>query len=161
MDYNKLLDGKVALVTSGAMGIGKEIALTFARQGAKVAIADINRVELDRAIGLLKEIDPECEAFYCDMGVKEDIASLVKDVRERFGAIDILVNSVGINERTPVHEITEEVLDRIIDVNLKSGYRLMKEFIPDMIKNGGGRVVNISSMPLTIKLIGSVYAGFR
>ena len=146
MDYNRLLKDKVTLVTSGAMGIGKEIALTFARQGAKVIIADINREELSKTISLLREITPECEAFYCDMGVKSDICELIKNIREQFGYIDILVNSVGINERTPVHEIDEDVFDRIIDVNLKSGYRLMKEFIPDMIKNGGGSVINISSI---------------
>jgi len=146
MDYNRLLEDKVALVTSGAMGIGKEIALNFVRQGAKVIIADINREELNKTILLLKDIESECEAFYCDMANKEDINSLEKNVRERFGYIDILVNSVGINERTPVHEINDEVLDRIIDVNFRSGYRLMKAFIPDMIKNGGGRIINISSI---------------
>lgn len=146
MNYNKLLENKVALVTSGAMGIGKEIALTFARQGARVVIADINKVELEKSLMLLKEIEPNCEAFYCDMGNKDDVINLEKNIRERFNGIDILVNSVGINERTSVHEIEEEVFDRIIDVNLKSGYRLMKAFIPDMIKNGGGRIVNISSI---------------
>ena len=146
MDYNKLLKNKVALITSGAMGIGKEIALTFAQQGAKVVIADINRDELKKTLELLRNIEPLCEAFYCDMGVKDDVSKLEKNIRECFGSIDILVNSVGINERTPVHEITEEVLDRIIDVNLKSGYRLMKAFIPDMINNGGGRIINISSI---------------
>lgn len=146
MDYNRLLKDKVALVTSGAMGIGKEIALTFARQGAFVVIADINRDELNRTIELLKEIEPRCEAFYCDMGIREDVISLEHSIRDSFGRIDILVNSVGINERTPVHEIDEAVLDRIIDVNFKSGYRLMKAFIPDMIENGGGRIINISSI---------------
>jgi len=146
MDYNKLLENKVALITSGARGIGKEIALTFAKQGAKVIIADINKSELEKTFELLKEISPDVEAIYCDMGIREDIINLEKCIRDRFGYIDILVNSVGINERTPVHEISEEVFDRIIDVNLKSGYRLMKAFIPDMIKKGGGVIINISSI---------------
>jgi len=146
MDYNRLLENKVTLVTSGAMGIGREIALTFAKQGAKVIIADINKDELNKSIDLLREIEPECEAFYCDMGNKEDIDELIENIREKFGYIDVLVNSVGINKRTPVHEITEETFDWIIDVNLKSGYRLMKSFIPDMIKKGGGNVINISSI---------------
>jgi len=146
MDYNKLLENKVALITSGAMGIGKEIALTFARQGAKIIIADINKIELEKTLKLLEDITKECKAFYCDMGNKDDIILLERNIRESFGTIDILINSVGINERTPIHEITDEILDRIIDVNLKSGYRLMKAFIPDMINNGGGRIINISSI---------------
>lgn len=146
MDYNRLLEGRVALITSGAMGIGKEIALVFARHGAKVIIADINKEELSKTLLLIRDITDDSDAFYCDMGNKGDIDALVESIRKRFGYVDVLVNSVGINERTPVHDIEEDVFDRIIDVNLKSGYRLMKAFIPDMIENGGGRVVNISSI---------------
>ena len=145
MDYNKMLFGKTALITSGALGIGKEIAISFAKQGANVIIADINEKELNNTLEILKEIT-NAQAIVCDMGNKENLNNLIKEIRKQFGSIDILVNSVGINERTPVHEIDEDVFDKILNVNLKSGYRLMKEFVPDMIEKNSGSIINISSI---------------
>lgn len=146
MDYNKLLQGKTALITSGAMGIGKAIALNFARQGAKVIIADINEVKLNKTLDKIKKNYPLIKSYVCDMGVREQVSDLAENIKSEFGHIDILVNSVGINFRKPIHEVEEDILDRIMNVNFKSGYRLMKMFIPGMVKNGGGTIVNISSI---------------
>ncbi len=145
MEYNKLLNGRTALITSGALGVGKGIALKFAEHGANVIIADINKEELDKTVEMLNKIT-KAKAYVCDMGDKEAIINLEKSIREDFGTIDILVNSVGINERSPIHDIQEDTLDRILNVNFKSGYRLMKAFLPDMTSNGTGSVINISSI---------------
>lgn len=146
MNYNRLLEGKTALITSGAMGIGKAIAKNFVKQGAKVIIADINEEKLGEVLDFLVKYNELCSSYVCDMGDKEAVYNLVQTIKKEHGDIDILVNSVGINNRTLLHEMEEDTLDRIMDVNFKSGYRFMKAFIPRMIENGGGTIVNISSI---------------
>lgn len=146
MDYNRLLEGKVALITSGAMGVGKAIAENFVKQGARVIIADIEEEKLKQVLDHLKKYSNDCAAYTCDMGDGDAVYCLANDIKHKYGTIDILVNSVGINDRKRLHEIEEETLDRIMNVNFKSGYRLMKELIPCMLKSGGGVIVNISSI---------------
>ena len=146
MNYNRLLEGKTVLITSGAMGVGKAIAKNFVKQGAKVIIADIDEEKLPRVLAGLKKYCEDCMAYVCDMGDKEAVYNLAQTIKKEHGDIDILVNSVGINKRMPAHEIEENTLDRIMNVNFRSGYRLMREFIPGMIENGGGTIVNISSI---------------
>lgn len=146
MNYNRLLEGKTALITSGAMGIGKAIAKNFVKQGANVIIADINEEKLEKVLSRLKKYNEKCSSYVCDMGDKDAIYNLAQCIKKEHGGIDILVNSVGINKRMPMHDIEEDTLDSIMNVNFRSGYRFMKEFIPDMIKRGGGNIVNISSI---------------
>jgi NAD(P)-dependent dehydrogenase (short-subunit alcohol dehydrogenase family) len=146
MNYSKLLDGKRAVITSGARGIGKAIAKLFAEQGAAVAVGGVNRPALDATIKEIKEISPESFSFYCDLGVKEDVKAFCKEVLDRFGRVDILVNTVGINHHVTTHEVNEEELIHLFEVNYLSGFRCAKSFIPGMIKAGKGSIINISSI---------------
>ena len=142
-------DGKVVIVTGGAYGIGRATALEFAKEGAAVAIADIN-----------EEVGREVEADLKGLGaggllVKADLADLdecrrvVADTVDAFGAVDILFNNVGIQSPTSylnVEDTPEELWDRIVDVNLKSYYMMSKFAIPEMRKRGGGAIINTASV---------------
>jgi NAD(P)-dependent dehydrogenase (short-subunit alcohol dehydrogenase family) len=146
MNYSKLLDGKRAVITSGARGIGKAIAMLFVQHGAAVAVGGINRPALDATIKEINEISPESFGFYCDLGVMKDVEAFCKEILYRFGSIDILVNTVGINHHVTTHEVDEEELMHLFEVNYLSGFRFAKSFIPGMIKAGKGSIINISSI---------------
>lgn len=146
MDYNKLLCNKTAIITGAAMGIGRQIAITFAKQGAKVIAVDINEEKLRETMKFISDFSDDSKSYICNVGVYEEIIELINKIKNDNKFIDILVNCVGINERTLAHEIEEDVLDNILNVNFKSGYRLMKAFIPGMIEHGSGTIVNISSI---------------
>jgi NAD(P)-dependent dehydrogenase (short-subunit alcohol dehydrogenase family) len=146
MGWNKLLAGKIALITSGALGIGKEIAMCFAKQGALVIIADINEDALEKTYSELKKISCDSRSFKCDMGNKQEVDSMCKAVINQFGSVDILVNSVGVKKQNPVHLIDEKDFQDMIDINLKSMVRCMKAFVPKMIEKRAGSIVNISSI---------------
>lgn len=141
------LAGKVAIVTGGAMGIGRAICRKLATEGAAVVIADIN---LDRAQATGEELAKE---GFPVLVVNTDVADLdshkklVKQTVERFGRIDILVNNAGIQEKNAdVLEVTPDIWDRTMNVNLKGVFFLSQTVIPIMLKSGGGSVINTASI---------------
>lgn len=146
MNYSKLLDGKYAVITSGARGIGKAIAKLFVEQGAVVAVGGINRTALDATMKDINLLSPESFGFYCDLGVKDDVNKLCREVITRFKKIDILVNTVGINHHVTTHEVDEEELMHLFEVNYLSGFRCSKCFIPGMLEAKKGSIINISSI---------------
>lgn len=146
MNYNKLLEGKYAVITSGARGIGKAIARLFAEQGASVAVGGINRPALDVTMEEIKEISPKSFGFYCDLGNREDVEAFCREVLQRFGRVDILINTVGINHHVAAHEVDENELLHLFEVNYLSGFRCSKSFIPGMLEAGKGSIINISSI---------------
>jgi NAD(P)-dependent dehydrogenase (short-subunit alcohol dehydrogenase family) len=137
--------GKVALITGGASGIGRATALLFAREGAAVAIADVNSAagesvarEITRAGGRA--------IFECtDVTRTEDCRRLVERTMREFGRIDILFNNAGIIRRATVLELSEQDWDRVMAVNVKSIYLLSREVIPHMEKQGAGSIINTAS----------------
>ncbi len=142
------LKGKVALVTGGAMGIGSGIALRLAQAGASVVIADI--VPLEEAAPILNTISSEGgKAVYirADMTDTAGLPEVVEKTIDAFGDIDILVNNAGIFRFMPVTELTEELWDKTIGLNLKAVAFLSKAVANEMIsRNHGGRIINISSV---------------
>lgn len=140
-------EGRVAVVTGGATGIGRETAVRFAREGARVAIADVDD---DRGEAVANEVrDAGAEALFrkTDVGREREVEALFDDVVETLGRVDVVVNNAGI-EGTPsgVTEVTEEELDRVLGVNLKGPFFGMKHGIPRIVESGGGAVVNVSSV---------------
>ena len=139
------VSGKVAIVTGGASGIGKEACLLLAREGAKVAIADVDASGASLAAGISRS----GEAMFVKLDVSEE-ASVEKafaGVRDRFGSVDILVNNAGITGvRKPTHEITAEEWDRVMAVNVKGVFYCTKHAIPYMLAAGGGSIINIASV---------------
>ena len=139
------LVGKVALVTGGGSGIGRATALLFAREGAAVAIVDLDEA---RAQAVAQEIGAkggQALAVRCDVSQATDCQRAVQETVAAFGRLDILFNNAGIIRRASVLEITEEEWDRAMAVNVKSVFLLSRYAIPIMAQGGGGAIVNTGS----------------
>ena len=140
------LKNRVALVTGGARGIGKEIAMTLARAGADVAVNYF--VEPERAEQTVSELSAEgvrAAAIYGDVGLPEDVRGLIGAVVDRFGRLDILVNNAGTQTWTPFLEVTGEEWDRVIRTNLTGCFLCTQAAARHMKDRGGGAIVNIGS----------------
>jgi len=140
------LKDHVAMVTGGARGIGKAIALTFLREGAKVAIIDSDKERLEI---LKKEINKENEeaiVIPCDITKSSEVNGRVDEVRKRFGRIDILVNNAGIIRRGTIETVTEEDWDQVIKVNLKGTFNCCKAVAGIMKQQRYGKIINVSSI---------------
>ncbi len=137
---------RVAVVTGGGSGLGREMALRFARDGAAVVVADQNG---DTAKAVCAEIEKEkgCAiAMKVDVRVQAEVEAMVAAAVENFGGLHILVNSAGVGEQTAFLKQTIEGFERIIAVNLTGSYRCVHVAAPEMIKSGWGRIINISSV---------------
>ena len=140
------LEGKVALITGAAHGMGAEEARLFAREGAKVVIADIREDDARKVEAEISEAGGESMVIMLDVSQEDQWQTSVAAIVARFGRLDILVNNAGISgsgERDPG---STEAWDRRMDINAKSVFLGMKHAIPEMEKNGGGAIVNISSI---------------
>ncbi len=143
----KLLEGKVALITGGSRGIGKEIARRFAAEGADLAITNItNCDEFDDAISEIAALGTKVKGYCSDASLLADAESVVEAVNKEFGRIDILVNNAGITRDTLLMRMTEEQWDQVIAINLKSVFNLTKAAIRLMMKQKSGSIINMSSV---------------
>jgi 3-oxoacyl-[acyl-carrier protein] reductase len=137
------LKGKRALVTGAASGFGKGIVETFVREGAKVAVVDINEKAAKEVAATLGK---DAIALRCDVSKGADVDACVKATVDAFGGLDILVNNAGMSHvRGPMIEVTEDVFDRMFAVNVKSIYLFAKAVVPQFRKHGGGVIINIGS----------------
>lgn len=137
------LEGKTALVTGAASGFGEAIARTFAREGAKVAVVDIDGAGAGRVAG---EIGESALAVECDVASGPAVAAAVERTRSAFGALDIVVNNAGWSHRNqPMLEVDEAAFDKVFAVNVKSIYHMARAAIPVMRAQGHGVIVNIGS----------------
>jgi 3-oxoacyl-[acyl-carrier protein] reductase len=146
----KLAD-KVAIVTGGAGGIGRAIALRFAKEGAKVAVNDIHLERAEQVAEEIKQLGAEAIAVKADVRNAAEIEEMVELTLERFGKIDILVNNAGgatrvINKSGVFHTSETETLDWVIDVNLKGVLYCSRAVINHMMERGTGRIINMSSI---------------
>jgi 3-oxoacyl-[acyl-carrier protein] reductase len=137
------LANKIALITGAGSGFGEGIARTFAREGAKVVIADINE---KAARDVAAAIGRDAIAVRTDVSRRADVDAAVQTALSAFGRLDILVNNAGINfSRAPLTEVTEEQFDRIFAVNVKSIYLFAQAVVPHFRRQGGGVIINIGS----------------
>ena len=142
-----LLEGKTALVTGAARGIGREIALRFAQEGANVAFTDLQLSENTES--LEKEIEAlgtKAKGYASDASNFEQTEKVVEDILKDFGTIDVLVNNAGITMDTLLMRMTEQQWDTVINVNLKSVFNFTKCVQRTMLKNRAGSIVNLSSV---------------
>ena len=138
------LDGKVALITGGARGIGAEIAKRFVADGAKIVISDIRKDLLDGvAHGLKSGMVATCAG---DVTKWDDVQKMVAETVKFGGKIDVLVNNAGIDPGGSIVDIDIDLWKKILDVNLNGPFLCMRAAIPSMIKQGGGSIVNIASL---------------
>ncbi|PDT08459.1 L-iditol 2-dehydrogenase [Rhizobium sp. M1] len=137
------LKDKVALITGGARGIGLGFAEAFAKEGAKVVIADIN---IERATETAEALGPSVSAMKLDVTDLAAIDAVVDEIDRTFGGIDILVNNAAIFDMAPVNEITEASYDKVFSINLKGPLFVMKAVSNVMIERGrGGKIINMAS----------------
>ena len=143
----KRLEGKVAIVTGGALGIGKATALLFAREGARVAVTDVLDDDGLAVVAAIRNGGGVAEYWHLDVSRESDVEQVVNDVAKRWGRLDVLVNNAGISGASrPTHEITEAEWDRVMAVNVKGVFFGTKHAIPHLRKAGGGSIVNLSSI---------------
>jgi 3-oxoacyl-[acyl-carrier protein] reductase len=143
----KLLEGKVAIVTGAARGIGKAIALKLASEGADIAFTDLN-ID-DNALATQKEIEAfgvKAKGYASNAANFEDTHAVVAEIAKEFGRIDILVNNAGITKDGALKRMSEAQWDAVIAVNLKSVFNFTKAVQPVMWKQGAGSIVNMSSV---------------
>ncbi|MGE5646698.1 MAG: SDR family NAD(P)-dependent oxidoreductase [Acidobacteriota bacterium] len=140
------LEGRVALVTGASKGLGKAIALALAGEGARVALVSRNRAELEEAAGEVRAAGaPEAAVFAADVTDEAQVERLARDVFDKFGAVQILVNNAGVNVRKNLTEFTLDEWRRVMDTNLTGVFLMCRAFVPRMKGTGYGRVVNLGS----------------
>jgi len=141
------VEGKVAIVTGGALGIGRATCLLLAKEGAKVAVTDILDREAQKVVDEIKDAGGVAESWHLDVTKEEEVKKVFADVAREFGKIDVLVNNAGIaGVNKPTHEIAEEQWDKVINVNVKGVFFCTKHAIPYMQNTGGGSIINLSSI---------------
>ena len=158
------LEGKTAVVVGAGSigpgwGNGKATAVAFAREGARVFCADINRAAAEETASIITKEGGQAAAFAADVSKAADVAAMVDACASAFGRIDVLDNNVGIAEMGGVVELSEAAWDHVFAVNLKSAFLTMKHVIPLMEKQGGGSIINISSIA-SIRYTGVPYATY-
>ncbi|EFK05319.1 oxidoreductase, short chain dehydrogenase/reductase family protein [delta proteobacterium NaphS2] len=143
----KNFEDKVALVTGGASGIGRTTALAFAREGARVVIADILVEDGEETVRMIKEADGDAIFIKTDVTKAAVVEALINKAVETYGRLDYAFNNAGIEGMmAPTADCTEENWDRVIGINLKGVWLCMKNEISQMIKQGGGAIVNMASV---------------
>ncbi|MGM0449391.1 MAG: SDR family NAD(P)-dependent oxidoreductase [Pseudomonadota bacterium] len=143
----KRVEGKVALVTGAALGIGRACALRLAEAGARVAVTDINDREGGAVVARIREEGGEAEYWHMDTANEDRVKEVFSDVARTFGTLDVLVNNAGIaGVNKPTHEVTRKEWERVMEVNVTGVFYCTKHAIPLMRTAGGGSIINLSSI---------------
>lgn len=141
------LDGKVALVTGASRGIGREIALELAREGAKVVVNySGSEAKANEVVDEIKSTGREAVAIQCNVADSDSVQAMVKETISQFGALDILVNNAGITKDNLLMRMKENEWDDVININLKGVFLCTKAVTRQMMKQRSGRIINISSI---------------
>ncbi|NQU14130.1 MAG: SDR family oxidoreductase [Desulfobacteraceae bacterium] len=143
------LEGKVALITGGSRGIGKAISLAFAEAGADLVVSsrDKRPPELENVAEQVRAIGRKAISIPANVGKRQEVENLVQETLREFGKIDILVNNAGGNPvLSTMIELEDRAFDKVLEINLKGAFMMSKSVAGEMIKQGGGRIINISSI---------------
>ena len=140
------LEGKIALVTGGAHGIGFAIAESYAEAGATVVFNCSSEVSLERGLAAYKEKGIDAHGYVCDVTDEEAEKKMIADIEEKIGTVDILVNNAGMIKRIPMHEMSADEFRKVVDVDLNAPFIMAKAVLPGMMKKKAGKIINICSM---------------
>src|SRR5690606_11592332 len=143
--YFSELENKTVVVTGGSKGIGKDIALTFAKLNANVVISGLNKDVLQETLAELRSFNERCMAVSGDLSDIQEVRRLIDAAAEEFGTIDVLVNNAGVNIAKPAMEVTEQDWDTVLDLNLKSAFFASQAAAKYMLEQKSGRIINIAS----------------
>jgi 3-oxoacyl-[acyl-carrier protein] reductase len=141
-----LLENKVAIITGAGSGLGKAAALLFAENGASVVVADFNIMSSKAVVEEIKERGGEALSLWVNVADRTSVESMVKHTKNLLGKIDILVNNAGITADKKLVRMTEEMFDRVIDVNMKGVFHCTQAVLPHMIEQQSGVIINTSSV---------------
>ena len=142
-----MLEGKIALVTGAAKGIGRAIALALAADGATVIVNyNGSAQKAEAVVDEIKALGKDSEAYQCNVANTADVDAMIKDVIKRYGHLDILVNNAGITRDNLIMKMSEEDFDAVIDANLKGCFNTIKAVSRQMLKQRAGRIINITSV---------------
>ena len=140
------LKDKVALITGGGRGIGRAIAMAYAREGAKLALCARTGSELEQTCQEIRALKTDCSAWTCDVSLADPVKELVAKVKQQFGRIDILVNNAGVMTRpVSITELDVKKWDYTIAVNLRGSFLVTQAVLPSMIQQKSGSIINVSS----------------
>jgi len=146
MNNGKTFEGKVVLVTGGTSGIGKATAIEFARAGAKVVVSGRREKEGTEVVNEIKEVGGEAAFVRADVAKDADIQAMVQFTVDKFGKVDVAFNNAGVEWTGSLDQATEAEYRRVFDINVWGVLNSMRHEIPAMLKNGGGAIVNTSSV---------------
>ncbi|MHB8919373.1 MAG: SDR family NAD(P)-dependent oxidoreductase [Desulfocucumaceae bacterium] len=152
---------KVTVITGAGSGIGRVMAGRFAREGSAVVIPDINYEAARETADMLKEMGAQALALKADVSNSQDIRQFVKETIDAFGKINILINNAGITTRDPLLEISEESWNKEISIDLSGTAFCIKYVAPEIIKAGGGKIINISSVAALIGAVAPAYSAAK
>lgn len=138
--------GKTAVVTGGGSGLGAAIAIGYAQAGMKVALIDVNDEGMAKTAATISSQGGKSESFHCDVTSSQNLNQVASKIVEKFGSVDVLVNSAGSAFRSPAEEFPEEKLNFILDLNLKGTYLAGQVFGRIMLEQGKGSIINIASI---------------
>jgi len=141
-----LLSGKIAVVTGGAQGIGEAISMTLAKEGASIAVIDVNLEKARETAANIKKLGVEAEAFKADVSNVAEVEATVDKIVDKFKRIDILVNNAGVTRDNLLIRMTEQEWDLVIAINLKGTFNFTKAAGKIMMKQRAGSMINISSV---------------
>lgn len=141
------LDNKVAIITGSGAGIGKEIARTYAREGAKVVIADFAEESMNETVNELTEAGYEAYGVQVNVAVNEQVEKMIDETIEKYGRVDILVNNAGVGDNMQAAaNVEDDTWNRVLDINLSGVMYGIRKIIPHFQENGGGTIVNMASV---------------
>lgn len=141
-----LLSGRVAIVTGGAQGIGEAISMTMAKEGASIAVIDVNLEKAQATVENIKKLGVEAEAYKADVSNNAEVEAVVDKIVDRFKKIDILVNNAGVTRDNLLVRMTEQEWDLVIAINLKGTFNFTQKVGKVMMKQRLGTIINISSV---------------
>ena len=141
-----MLDGKVVLITGGGRGIGRALALLLAKEGCSIAVVSRTWHEISAVASEIDSLGGRGLAVKADIANAADVKDMVEQVIKAFGGVDILVNNAGAFRHTLIADMKEADWDLLIDINLKGTFLCCREILPQMLKQGSGRIINISSI---------------
>ncbi len=143
----KKLENKTAIVTGAASGMGKAIAQLFAQEGANVMVADLNQNEIDEVVNDILKNGGNAEGIICNVANESDVKKMVDTTLQKFTTLDILVNNAGImDDFMPVDEVSNELWNRVMSVNINGPFYTCRLTVPIMLKQGSGVIINIASI---------------
>ncbi|MCM3716398.1 glucose 1-dehydrogenase [Alkalihalobacillus oceani] len=156
------LEKKVVLITGSGSGIGRSTAKLFAAEGAKLIINDLSKEDGEATVQAIREEGGEAIFIQADVTKADEVEAMINEATDKLGAIDVLFNNAGISGVGPLHELSEELWDRVVNVNMKGVFLPSKYVLPQMIDRKQGNIINMSSTIAEIGLMNrAVYAATK